>query len=66
MKGVHGLFKRLRAGRRPPTGPLTTSEESDAEELRQKTLAEDEERRQHRQAVTGPETDSGPSKPSSA
>jgi hypothetical protein len=61
MKGVRGFFKGLRPGRRPPTGPLTTSEASDAEELRQKTLAEDEERRRHREAGTSPETDSGPS-----
>ncbi len=63
MSGIHGFFKHLRAGRRPPTGPLTTSEASDAEELRQKTLAEDEEQAQHGQAGT-PEPDSGPSQPS--
>jgi len=33
----------LRGGRRPPTGPLTTSEKTAAEELRQETLVKDNE-----------------------
>jgi hypothetical protein len=36
------LLDRLLGGRRPPTGPLTTAEETDAEELRQRTLVENE------------------------
>jgi hypothetical protein len=34
----------LPGGHRPPTGPLTTSEEADAEKLRQETAAKDDER----------------------
>ena len=42
VKRLRDLF-RLPSGRRPPTGPLTTTEASDAEALRQKTLTEDNE-----------------------
>jgi hypothetical protein len=59
MKRLRRFFKGLRAGRRPPTGPLTTSEADDAEELRQKTLAEADEQGADRVAETGPESDSG-------
>jgi len=41
MRWFH-TFKRF-APRRPPTGPLTTKETADAEELRQETLAKDDE-----------------------
>ena len=44
MKRVRLFLERLRGGRRPPTGPLTTSEKSAAEELRQETLVKDNER----------------------
>jgi hypothetical protein len=43
MKRVRLLLERLRGGRRPPTGPLTTSEKTAAEELRQETLMKDNE-----------------------
>jgi hypothetical protein len=43
MKRVRLLLERLRGGRRPPTGPLTTSERTAAEELRQETLVKDNE-----------------------
>jgi len=38
------LLERLRGGRRPPTGPLTTSEKTTAEELRRETPVRDNER----------------------
>jgi hypothetical protein len=41
MKRWRTLFGLLPAGRRPPTGPLTTKEAADAEELRQKPLPAD-------------------------
>ena len=44
MKRWRSFLERLRGGRRPPTGPLTTAEAADAEELRQETLANDDER----------------------
>jgi hypothetical protein len=43
MKPFRILLKRFSAARRPPTGPLTTKETADAEELRQETLAKDDE-----------------------
>jgi hypothetical protein len=44
MKRLRTFLERLPGGRRPPTGPLTTAETADAEELRQETLAKDTER----------------------
>jgi hypothetical protein len=44
MKRLRALLDRLPGGHRPPTGPLTTAEETDAEELRQATLVKDNER----------------------
>ena len=44
MKRLHTFLERLPGGHRPPTGPLTTAETADAEELRQETLAKDTER----------------------
>jgi hypothetical protein len=44
MMGLRAFLERLSSGRRPPTGPLTTAETADAEELRQETLAKDAER----------------------
>jgi hypothetical protein len=49
MKALQSLLKRLRGGHRPPTGPLTTSEASDAEELRQETQVKDDERMKREQ-----------------
>lgn len=44
MKPFRSLLRHLHPGRRPPTGPLTTAEASDAEELRKQTQAKDDER----------------------
>jgi hypothetical protein len=43
MKRVRLLLERLRGRRRPPTGPLTTSEKTAAEEFRQETLVKEDE-----------------------
>ena len=58
MKRFRAFLDRLPGGHRPPTGPLTTSEAAKAEELRQQSLAEDDERiaREHEEA--GQESDS--------
>jgi hypothetical protein len=49
--------KRLRlfrtGARRPPTGPLTTKEATDAEALRQKTLVEDNEKTERKPEERG-------------
>jgi hypothetical protein len=59
--GVRGFLKGLHAGRRPPTGPLTTSEAVDAEALRQKTALSDEgQQDEDRQTETSPESDVAP------
>jgi hypothetical protein len=47
MKYVRAAFERLRGGRRPPTGPLTTAEKETADELRTQTSLKDSERRKH-------------------
>ena len=44
MKRLRTFLERLPGGHRPPTGPLTTAETTDAEELREETLAKDNER----------------------
>lgn len=44
MKRLRTFLERLTGGHRPPTGPLTTAETADAEELRQEALAKDAER----------------------
>jgi hypothetical protein len=44
MKRFRAFLDRLPGGHRPPTGPLTTSEATDAEELQQEKLAKDDER----------------------
>jgi hypothetical protein len=44
MKRLRAFLERLPGGHRPPTGPLTSAEETDAEELRQETLVKDNER----------------------
>lgn len=44
MKRFRAFLERLPGGHRPPTGPLTTAETADAEELRQETLAKDNAR----------------------
>jgi hypothetical protein len=49
----------LPGGHRPPTGPLTTSEAADAEELRQETLAKSDERIEGEQEEVGRQSNSG-------
>lgn len=49
MKRLRAFFDRLPGGHRPPTGPLTTEEATDADELRQETVAKDKERADHEQ-----------------
>ncbi len=44
MKRLRTLLERLPGGHRPPTGPLTTAEKTEAEELRQETPMKDKER----------------------
>jgi hypothetical protein len=44
MKRLRAFLERLPGGHRPPTGPLTTAETTDAELLRQRTLTKDNER----------------------
>jgi hypothetical protein len=44
MERLRAFLQRFPGGRRPPTGPLTTEETTDAEELQQETLARDNER----------------------
>ena len=57
MKGLRAFLDRFGLGNRPPTGPLTTEETSDAEALRQKTIGEDNERSEPEQE----ESDGSPS-----
>jgi hypothetical protein len=58
MKRLRSFLERLPGGHRPPTGPLTTSEAADAEELRQETLAKNDERIKREQDATGRESNS--------
>jgi hypothetical protein len=58
MKHLRTFLERLPGGRRPPTGPLTTAETTDAEELRQQTLAKDNERIEREQKERGDRPDS--------
>jgi hypothetical protein len=44
MKRFRAFLERLPGGHRPPTGPLTTAETADAEELQQEALAKDNAR----------------------
>jgi len=53
MKSWRTLFGLLPGGRRSPTGPLTTKEAADAEELRQKTAPKNDE-------TSGPEQKDAP------
>jgi hypothetical protein len=49
VKRLRAFLEGLLGGHRPPTGPLTTAEATDAEELRQETLAKDSQRIEHEQ-----------------
>ena len=57
MKRLRTLLGRLPGGHRPPTGPLTNAEQTDAEELRQETLAKDNERIEREQEERGDRRD---------
>jgi hypothetical protein len=58
MNPFRSFLRRLRGGHRPPAGPLTTSEATDAEELRQETLVKDDERSKREQREAGSESNS--------
>ena len=53
MKRLRAFLDRFMLGNRPPTGPLTTEETSEAEALRQETLTEDSERREREPEESG-------------
>ena len=57
MKRLRSLLERLPGGHRPPTGPLTNAEKTDAEELRQETLVKDNERIEGEQKERGDRRD---------
>ena len=61
MKRFMALLKGLPGGHRPPTGPLTTSEAAEADELRRENPAKDDERIERTPEDAGPESDSTPS-----
>jgi len=60
MKRLRAFLERLPGGHRPPTGPLTTSEASAAEELREETLAKNDELTKREQEEAGRESKSSP------
>ena len=53
MKRFRAWLEGLPGGRRPPTGPLTTAEAAEADDLREKSLAEDDERTEHEREEAG-------------
>ena len=53
MKSLRAFFERLPGGHRPPTGPLTTAEATEAEELQHEKQVEDEQRLEHEQDEAG-------------
>jgi hypothetical protein len=57
MKRLRTFLERLPGGHRPPTGPLTTAETSEAEEGRQDTLAKDDARIKREQEATSDRRD---------
>ena len=58
MKRLRAFLERLSGGHGPPTGPLTTSEAADAEELRSKSPTKDDERIALEQEKAGPTSSS--------
>jgi hypothetical protein len=50
MKRLRAFLDRLPGGHRPPTGPLTNVEQSDADELRQEKLLDDQRIEREREA----------------
>ncbi len=63
VKRLREFLKSLPGGHRPPTGPLTTQETADAEELRQETLVADNEATEREREETGPGSDSSSKSP---
>jgi hypothetical protein len=51
--GLRTLLDRLTGGRRPPSGPLTTSEATEAEKVRRTKQGKDEERIEREQKQAG-------------
>jgi hypothetical protein len=58
MKRFRAFLKGLPGGHRPPTGPLTTSEAAEAEELRRENPAEEDERIERKPEDAGQKSDS--------
>ena len=63
MKRLRTFLERLPGGHRPPTGPLTTTETADAEELLQETVAKDKERIEREQEEAGQDSNASPKSP---
>jgi len=63
VKRLRTFLERLPGGHRPPTGPLTTSETADAEELRQETVAKDNVRIEREPEDAGRDSSAGPKSP---
>jgi hypothetical protein len=61
MKSIRAFLKGLPGGHRPPTGPLTTSEAAEADELRHEAEAKDKERLDQEQAEAARKSDSNSS-----
>ena len=57
MRRLRILLERLPGGHRPPTGPLTNAEQTDADELRQETLVKDKARIEREQEERGDRRD---------
>ena len=58
MKRLKAFLKGLPGGHRPPTGPLTTSEAAEADELRRENPAKDDERIERKPEDPGQESGS--------
>jgi hypothetical protein len=52
MRRLRTFLGRLPGGHRPPTGPLTTAEQADADALRQETLLRENEGIEREQGKT--------------
>ena len=57
MRRLRILLERLPGGHRPPTGPLTNAEQTDADELRQEKLVKDKARIECEQEERGDRRD---------
>jgi hypothetical protein len=57
MRRLRILLERLPGGHRPPTGPLTNAEQTDADELRQDKLVKDKARIEREQEERGDRRD---------